>query len=47
MVVLPHPFETRPVDEVRAIAEAKFEEIIEKATARVAEPALVARTRRS
>lgn len=37
MVVVPHPFETRPVKEVRAIAEAKFEEIIAKATARVAE----------
>jgi len=31
MVVVPHPFETLPVEEVRAIAEAKFDEIIRAA----------------
>ncbi|MBI3967148.1 MAG: hypothetical protein HY329_16055 [Chloroflexi bacterium] len=28
MVVVPHPFETLPHEEVRAIAEAKFDEIV-------------------
>lgn len=32
MVVVPHPFETKSVEEVRRIAEEKFEEIIEKAS---------------
>lgn len=45
MVVVPHPFETKPVEEVRALAEAKFEEIIAKATASVDEPVLVPRHR--
>lgn len=33
MVVLPHPFETKTVEEARRIAEEKFEEIVQKATA--------------
>ncbi len=32
MVVVPHPFETKSVEEVRRIAEEKFDEIIEKAS---------------
>ena len=31
MVIVPHPFETLPVEEVRAIAEAKFDEIVRAA----------------
>lgn len=31
MVVVPHPFETLSVAEVRSIAEAKFDEIIRAA----------------
>jgi hypothetical protein len=28
MLVLPHPMETRPVDEIDRIAEERFEEVI-------------------
>ena len=31
MVVVPHPFETLPREEVRRIADAKFEEIVRAA----------------
>ena len=39
MVVLPHPFETLPKDEVRRIADERFEEIVQKMTMPVKQPA--------
>ena len=39
MVVLPHPFETLPREKVRQIAEEHFEEIVQKMTAPVKQPA--------
>ncbi|MBI2907699.1 MAG: hypothetical protein HYX92_08605 [Chloroflexi bacterium] len=32
MVVLPHPFETKTVEEARAIADAKVDEVVQKLT---------------
>lgn len=32
LVVVPHPFETMPRDQVRALAEQKYDEIVGKVT---------------
>jgi len=47
MVVVPHPFETKPIEEVRALAEEKFDEIIQKLSGKVPDVLVLARRSRA